>query len=305
MDLRTRYLGLDLAHPFMPGASPLSNHIDTVMRLEDAGASAIVLNSLFEEDVVRYSAAPDRYLERLLRIKQRTHLPVIASLNGTTAEGWLHSGRILEQAGADALELNFYFIATDPREDALMVEQRIIDIAAALKDSLRIPIAVKLSPFFSALPHLAAQLDRIGVDGLVLFNRFYQPDFDPETLDTSLTIQLSTPADLLLRLRWIAILAGHVRASLALTGGVHDSRDAVKAVLAGADAVQIVSALLESGPARLKTIRQGFEQWAAAHDYASVSEMRGRLSASRAAMTAAAERSRYIETLQLWQGGTS
>jgi dihydroorotate dehydrogenase (fumarate) len=305
VNLRTRYLGLDLASPFMPGASPLVERIDTVLRLEDAGASAIVLNSLFEEDIVRYGLAPDRYLERLLRIKQRTRIPVIASLNGTSAEGWLQYARLIAQAGADALELNFYFVATNPLEDAGIVERRVVDISAVLKESIRIPIAVKLSPFFSSLPHLAAQLDRIGADGLVLFNRFYQPDFDPDKLEASLTLQLSTPADLPLRLRWIGILSGRVHASLALTGGVHDPLDAVKAVLVGADVVQIVSALLSAGPGQLTVIRDGFERWATEHGYSAVDEMRGRLNLARTTAPDVFERGNYIQMLQLWHGGMS
>lgn len=305
MNLRTRYLGLDLAHPFMPGASPLVDRIDTVLQLEDAGASAIVLNSLFEEDIVRYGLAPDRYLERLLRIKQRTRVPIIASLNGTSAEGWLQYARLIAQAGADALELNFYFVATNPLEDAAIVERRVVDISAVLKESIRIPIAVKLSPFFSSLPHLAAQLDRIGADGLVLFNRFYQPDIDPDKLEASPTLQLSTSADLPLRLRWIAILSGRIHASLALTGGVHDPLDAVKAVLAGADVVQIVSALLAAGPRRLTVIRDGFERWATEHGYSTVDEIRGRLNLARTMATDVFERGNYIQSLQLWHGGMS
>ncbi|HZT75902.1 MAG TPA: dihydroorotate dehydrogenase-like protein [Vicinamibacterales bacterium] len=305
MDLRTRYLGLDLPHPFMPGASPLVDSIDAVLRLEDAGAAAIVLSSLFEEDVVHRGVGPERYLEHLLRVKQRTHLPVIASLNGTTAEGWLQYARLLERAGADALELNFYFVATDLFEDALAVERRIIDISAVLKESIGIPIAVKLSPFFTALPHLARRLDQIGADGLVLFNRFYQPDINPETLEIPLDLELSTPAELLLRLRWIAILHGRVRPSLALSGGVHTGRDAVKAVMAGADVVQIVSALLRSGPARLGDIRDEFVRWAMDRGYASIGDMRGRVSLARATNPAAFERGNYVRMLQAWHGGES
>src|SRR5262249_9312630 len=240
MDLSTRYLGLDLKSPFMPGASPLADRIDSVLRLEDAGAAAIVLNSLFEEDVVRSAQATDQYLERLLRIRQRVDIPVIASLNGTTSEGWLHFARLIERAGAAALELNFYYVATNPCEDAAAVERRIVDIVAVLKESIAIPLAIKLSPFFSSLPHLAARLDQIGADGLVLFNRFYQPDIDPDALDLSLALELSTRSELRLRLRWVGILYARVRASLAITGRVHAAIDAVKAVLAGADAVQIV-----------------------------------------------------------------
>jgi dihydroorotate dehydrogenase (fumarate) len=291
MDLSTRYLGLDLAHPFMPGASPLVDHIDMVLRLEDAGASAIVLNSLFEEDIERHGVAPERYLEHLLRIKQRTGLPVIASLNGTTAEGWLQYARLLERAGADALELN--------------VERRIVDIAAVLKESIAIPIAVKLSPFFSSLPNLARRLDQIGADGLVLFNRFYQPDICPDTLDVSLRLELSTPADLLMRLRWTAILHGRIRPSIAVSGGVHSGLDAVKAVLAGADAVQVVSTLMEFGPSRLTTIHNGFVRWATDHGYASIADLRGKASLARAANAAAFERGNYIRILQQWHGGES
>jgi len=305
MDLSTRYLGLDLPHPFMPGASPLTDSIDAVLRLEDAGAAAIVLSSLFEEDVIRHGRESNRYLEHLLRIKQRTKLPVIASLNGTTAEGWLKYARLLERAGADALELNFYFIATDPWEDAVSIERRIIDIVAVIKESIAIPIAVKLSPFFTALPHLARQLDQIGADGLVLFNRFYEPDIDPEACDITLDLQLSTSTELILRLRWIAILYERFGGSLALSGGVHDGLDAIKAVMAGADGVQIVSALIESGPARLGLIRDGFVRWAEQHDYTSIRDMRGRVSHARAPHSEGFARGNYMRTLRLWQGGAS
>jgi len=305
MDLSTRYLGLDLPHPFMPGASPLAESIDSVLRLEDAGAAAIVLNSLFEEDVAHHGVVPDRYLEHVLRLKQRTALPVIASLNGTTAEGWLQYARLLERAGADALELNFYFVATDVFEDADAIERRLVDITAVLKESISIPIAVKLSPFFTALPNVAMRLARIGADGLVLFNRFYQPDIDPDTLDVSLDLELSTRSELRLRLRWIAILFSRVRTSLALSGGVHTGLDAVKAVLAGADAVQIVSALVQHGPARLAAIRDEFVRWATEHRYHTIDEMRGRVSLARAADPAAFERGNYMRVLQLWHGGES
>jgi dihydroorotate dehydrogenase (fumarate) len=305
MDLSTRYLGLELPHPFMPGASPLVDSIDSVLRLEDAGAAALVLNSLFEEEIVQHGVAPERYIEHLLRIKQRTRLPVIASLNGTTAEGWLQYARMLERAGADALELNFYFVATDLFEDAGVVERRIIDISAVLKESLTIPVAVKLSPFFTALPHLARRLDQIGADGLVLFNRFYQPDIQPETLEVPLDLELSSPSELLVRLRWIAILYGRIRPSLALSGGVHSGRDAVKAVMAGADAVQIVSALIRSGPSRLASIREEFVRWAVDHRYGCIGDMRGRVSLARASNPAAFERGNYMRMLQAWHGGES
>jgi dihydroorotate dehydrogenase (fumarate) len=278
MDLSTEYLGLKLPHPFMPGASPLTKDLDMVSRLEDAGASAIVMHSLFEEEVLATVSEPAGYLEQLLRIKRRVAVPVIASLNGTNAEGWLRYAHVIQEAGADALELNFYHVAIDPFEDALHVERRLIDIVAVLKESIAIPLVVKLSPFYSALPHLAAQLDRLGADGLVLFNRFCQPDFDPASGETVMRMSLSDPSELAVRLRWTAILANQVRASLALSGGVHEAIGAVKSIAAGAHVVQLVSALIRSGPACLTTIRREFERWGDLNGYESVSSLRGRMS---------------------------
>jgi dihydroorotate dehydrogenase (fumarate) len=329
MDLSTSYLGLRLPHPFMPGASPLVDNLDTVMQLEDAGAAAIVMHSLFEEQVASersglahqlgahtestsealsyfpkpadYALAPDRYLEQLRRIKQRVKLPVIASLNGTTAEGWLQYAHLIEQAGADALELNFYHIATDPLEDGWTIERRVVDIVAALKESIKIPLAVKLSPFYTSVSHLAWQLDRLGAAGLVLFNRFYQPDINPETLETVARLSLSDSSELLLRLRWLAILFGRNRSSLALSGGVHEPLDAVKAVMAGADAVQIVSALLQHGPKHLAYIRREFQRWAEEHQYESVQQMRGSMSLAHCPDPKAFERGNYVKILQSWR----
>ena len=327
MKLTTRYLGLTLAHPFMPGASPLVDCLDTVRQLEDAGASAIVMHSLFEEQILRerfgreqllavspssaeassyfpsgdgYALGPDRYLEQLSLIKRRVGVPVIGSLNGTTAEGWLEFARLIERAGADALELNFYHVATDPFEDACSVERRVVDIVAVLKESIAIPISVKLSPFYSSLPHLAAQLDRIGADGLVLFNRFYQPDIDPLTLETVPQLHLSDSSELLMRLRWLAILYGRLRGSLAVSGGVHQPIDAVKAIMAGATGVQIVSALLQRGPAYLRHIVAGFQQWADEHEYESLDQMRGSMSLARCPDPASFERGNYVRILQSW-----
>jgi dihydroorotate dehydrogenase (fumarate) len=297
MDLSTRYLGLLLAHPFVPGASPFTQDLDLVLRLEDAGAPALVMHSLFEEELLKHGAEPHHYLEQLLRIKRRTNLPVIASLNGTTAEGWLRYSRLIEQAGASALELNFYHVATDAREDSAAVEHRVIDIVAVLKESIVIPLAVKLSPFFSSLPHLAATLDTLRVDGLVLFNRFYQPDTDPERCTVTRLLRYSDSSELLLRLHAVAILADRVRASLALTGGVHEPIDAVKAVMAGADVVQIVSALMTRGPSELARLRDGFAAWADRHEYDSVREMRGIMSVSRRGDSKMLERGNYIQLL--------
>jgi dihydroorotate dehydrogenase (fumarate) len=317
MDLSTRYLGLTLAHPFMPGASPLVDDLDMVLRLEDAGASAIVMHSLFEEQIVHpesasyfpqrsdYPLSPDRYFEQLLRIKHRVGVPVIASLNGTSAEGWLQYARSIERAGADALELNFYHVATDPFEEAAAVEARVIDIVAVLKESITIPLAVKLSQFYTAIPNLAWRLDRIGADGLVLFNRFSQPDIDPETLETVPQLHLSDSSELLLRLRWLAILSGRIRASLAASGGVHDPIDAIKTIIAGANAVQLVSALLRRGPGHLKVVREAVERWGDDHGYDSIDQMRGTMSLARCADPAAFERGNYMRVLQSWQRSLS
>jgi dihydroorotate dehydrogenase (fumarate) len=317
MDLSTRYLGLQLAHPFMPGASPLVDDLDMVLRLEDAGASAIVMHSLFEEQILHpeavsyfpeageYALSPDRYFEQLLRIKQRVGVPVIASLNGTSAEGWLQYARSIERAGADALELNFYHVATDPFEEAAAVEARVIDMVAVLKESITIPLAVKLSPFYTAIANLAWRLDRMGADGLVLFNRFSQPDIEPETLEIVPQLRLSDSSELLLRLRWLAILSGRVRTSLAASGGVHEPIDAIKALLAGADVVQLVSALLRRGPGYLKVVLQSVERWVDEHGYTSMDQLRGSMSLARCADPAAFERGNYMRALQSWRRSQS
>jgi dihydroorotate dehydrogenase (fumarate) len=325
MDLKTRYLGFTLPHPFVCGASPLSADLDAVLRLEDAGAAAIVMHSLFEEQILSHAKrrahlllppandgretppalnrpgqSPGQYLEHLLRVKQRVRVPIIASLNGTTAEGWLQYARALERAGADALELNFYFIATDPQEDALIVEQRVLDVVAVVKESVSIPVAVKLSPFYSSLPNIAARIERIGGDGLVLFNRFYQADIDTATRGTELHLRLSDSSDLLLRLHAIAILAGRTRVSLALSGGVHEAVDAVKGIMAGAHVVQLVSTLLRHGPSRLTQLRTRFEAWMRDHRYDSVEGMRGTASMAGRGDAARFERATYVGMLQSW-----
>jgi dihydroorotate dehydrogenase (fumarate) len=329
MDLSTTYLGFELPHPFMPGASPLADDIDMVKRLEDAGASAIVLRSLFEEQITReqfglvenvlaheesfaeaqsylpsgseFVFGPDQYLEQVRRIKAMVGVPVIASLNGTTAEGWLRYAALMQEAGADALELNFYHVATDPRESGADVERRLLDAARIVKEHVRIPVAVKLSPFFSALPHLAHQLDALGADGLVLFNRFYQPDIDPEALEAVARLHLSTSQALLLRVRWLAILSGRVRASLAVSGGVHTAIDALKAIMAGAHAVQMVSLLLEHGPGMLAIMRHDLTRWLEDHEYASLRQAQGSMNLQRSPDPAAFERGNYMRVLQTWR----
>jgi dihydroorotate dehydrogenase (fumarate) len=330
MNLSTTYLGFELPHPFLCGASPLVNDLDGVRRLEDAGVAAIVMHSLFEEQIEREAAGtvrdlekgaestpeamsyfpqpqefrlgPDPYLEHLRKIKQAVKVPVIASLNGTTASGWLRYARLMQEAGADALELNFYYLGTNAKESGAEVEGRLINCVRMVKQSVTIPVAVKLTPFYSSLSHLAAQIDGVGAEGLVLFNRVYQPEIDAELLNVVAELQLSTSAELPLRLRWLGILYGRVRASLAVSGGVHTSLDAVKAVMAGASAVQMVSALLKHGPQYLREVRKGMETWMDEHQYTSLAEMRGSLSLKFCPDPAGYERANYARVLQSWKG---
>jgi len=231
-------------------------------------------------------------------VKRRVACPVIASLNGTTPDSWLRYARLIEQAGADALELNFYHIPIDLSEDSSRVERRVIDIVAVLKESLGIPLAVKLVPFYSSLPHLAAALDRIGADGLVLFNRFFQPDIDPVRAEPTWHLTLTDSSELSLRLQWIAVLAGRIRPSLAITGGVRDAIDAVKSVMAGADAVQLVSSLFAHGPGRLGMMLREFEAWGDAHGYQSIGQLRGRVSLQQYPDPLAFQRGNYVRLLQ-------
>ena len=331
MDLTTTYLGFTLPHPLMPGASPLADNLDTVRRLEDAGAAAIVMRSLFEEQITRqdlgvvhdilvheettaealsyfprpddFTLGPDRYLEHVRQIKAAVSVPVIGSLNGTTAEGWLSYAGQIQQAGADALELNFSHVATDPRESGADVELRLIEIVRRIKRRVTIPVAVKIPPFFSSLSHLAAALDDEGADGLVLFNRFYQPDLDPEMLLAVPRLHFSTSDELLLRVRWIAILYGRIQASLAATGGVHTGMDALKAIMAGAQAVQVVAALLAHGPAHLARLRRDLAHWLEEHEYDSLRQAQGSLSLLRSPSPDAFERGNYLRILQTWRPG--
>ena len=324
MDLSTTYLGLRLPHPFVPGASPLVDDLDTVRRLEDAGAAAIVMHSLFEEQIAReqmatarhldaavesaealtylpdtdaFALGPEEYLEHIHKLKAVVSIPVIASLNGATEGGWLGYARLIENAGADALELNVYALAADPWEGSREIESRTLAMVRALREAAGVPVTVKLSPFYTAFAQFARQLDQAGADGLILFNRFYQPDLDVEELDVRRTLHLSDPAELPLRLRWLAILSGHVEASLVATGGVHSSLDVVKAVMAGAHAVQMVSALLRHGPEHLRAVLAGLELWMSEHGYESVEAMCGVLSLARCPDPAAYERANYLQIL--------
>jgi dihydroorotate dehydrogenase (fumarate) len=329
MNLASSLMGLRLPHPFVAGASPLGGDLDTVRRLEDAGAAAIVLPSLFEEQITmaadgrirhadpldqhhaaalkhfpassEYAYRPQEYAEHVGRVRAAVSIPVIGSLNGTTAESWLTFSRLIEQAGASAIELNMYEVAADFRVSSEAVEHQLVHVIADLKKYLKIPIAVKLSPYFASIANLARRLDHAGADALVLFNRFYQPDIDITTMTTSPLVQLSTSGELLLRLRWLAILHGRVRPSLVATGGVSTPEDGIKAILAGADAVQVVSAILRNGAAYFATLRSGLEGWMARHEIAHIDDVRGRASLKDAADPAAFERAYYIRTLHSWK----
>ena len=329
MDLSTKYLGLNLPNPLVAGASPLVDEMDTVKRLEDAGCAAIVMHSLFEEQITReqlgtemdmelhaesfaealsyfpqpkeYRLGPEQYLEQIRRIKAAVKVPVIGSLNGTSPAGWLSYAKLIQEAGADALELNVYYLATQAWETSQSVERRTLEGLKAAKQAVKIPVSVKLSPFYSSLANLAKQLDDEGADGLVLFNRFYQPDIDVEELEVVPSLQLSDSSELLLRLRWLAILSGHFKGSLACSGGVHSHLDAIKAVMAGAHAVQLVSVLLKRGPAYLATLRDGIASWMEEHEYASIEQMVGSMSHQKSPNPQALERANYMRILQGWK----
>ena len=330
MDLSTKYLGLELPHPFMPGASPLVDDLDTVKRLEDAGAAAIVMHSLFEEQLEaeqlatsafldapansfaealdylpqpeEFQLGPEEYQEQIQKIRQIVDVPIIGSLNGSREGRLLDYAARIEEAGASALELNLYLMATNPSETAAALEDRLLAMLTAVKSEIDIPVAVKLSPQYTALANFSSRMCEAGADGLVLFNRYYQPDIDVEELEALRSLRLSDSRDLLLRLRWLAILSSHLDTSLAVTGGVHTAIDAVKAVMCGASAVQTVAALLTHGPEYLADLRTQFEQWLIDHEYESLEQMRGSMNLSRCPDPAAYERANYVQILQSWQG---
>lgn len=329
MNLATTYLGLPLKNPVMPGASPLVDQLDNVRRLEDAGAAAVVLHSLFEEQITNeqiaefahienpaesfseamsyfpnmddYALGPDRYLDQISRIKESVEIPVIASLNGVTKGGWIDYARLIQDAGADALELNVYYVATDPDEAGTAVENRTLDILTAVRESVTIPVATKLSPFFSSPGHFAKQLDALGTAGVILFNRFYQPDIDIEELEATPRLDLSNSTELRLRLRWAAILHGHLKADIAVSGGVHTVEDIIKAIMCGASVVQVVSCLLKYGPSHIGSLITGLSQWLEEHEYKSVGEMRGSMSLRHCPDPSVFERANYLRVLQLWK----
>jgi len=326
MDLSTKYLGLSLKNPLIPSAGPLSHTIDGMKRLEDAGAAAIVMYSLFEEQIAHeaaelnhhlsygtesfaesltyfpatqeYNLGPEEYVELVRKAKQSLGIPVIGSLNGVSTGGWIDYARKIEEAGADALELNVYYIPTDPKLSSQDVEDRYLEVLHAVKRAVRIPVAMKLSPFFSSMANMARRLELAGADGLVLFNRFYQPDIDLEALEVTPNVTLSSSSSIRIPLRWIAILHGRVRMSLAATSGIHTAADAVKVIMAGADATMLCSSLLKNGPGHLATVLTGMRQWMLEHEYVSVSQMKGSMSQKSVADPAAFERANYMKALQ-------
>ena len=324
-DLRTAYLGLELSNPLVASASPLSANLDTLRRLEEAGAAAVVLQSLFEEQVEHeelhvhhvteqgagirpeacayfpelddYNTGPRAYLDHLEAARAALQIPVVASLNGSTAGGWVRHARLMEEAGAHAIELNACLVPTDPAVCGAEVEARYLELVAAVRQATRVPLAVKIGPYFSSLPDMARRLVQAGADGLVLFNRFLEPDIDLETLEVVPTVHLSTPEELRLPLRWMAVLRGRVACSLGATSGVHRAEDALKLLLAGADVTMMASALLQHGPERLRAVREGISAWLAGHEYESVAQVRGSMSQLAVADPAAYERANYMRAL--------
>jgi len=329
MNLTTNYLGLQLKHPIMPGASPLTNNLKSIRQLEDAGASAIVLASLFEEQVRltqnerlkienrlaetdaasdafyegsdAYAFGPDEYLEHIYKAKVAVDLPIIASLNARTPTTWADFARSVQQAGADAIELNLYFLPTDPSVSAAQIEERMLEIVASVRASSSLPLAVKLSPFFSSLPNFTERLYAAGVKGVVIFNRFYQPDINVRFREVAPKLELSDSSELLLRLRWLAILSGRVPVDLAVTGGVHTPNDVVKSILAGAHGVQVVSALLRYGPQHIRSLVNGLKSYLEEHHLRSLNELRGRLNLVNSANPEAYERANYVHSLLFWE----
>ncbi len=325
-DLTTTYLGLTLKNPLVVSASPLCEDLGNLRRMEDAGAAAVVLHSLFEEqlslesqdldqflsagtesfaesltyfpEMKEYNLGPDGYLEHLRRAKAAVGIPVIASLNGVSTGGWIGYARKMQEAGADALELNVYYIPTNPDVSSAQVEQMYVDLVRDVKASVKIPVAVKLGPYFSSMAAMARRLDQAGANALVLFNRFYQPDFDLDRLEVVPNLTLSRSEELRLRVRWVAILCGRIQADLAVTGGVHTAQDVLKCMMAGAKAAMMTSALLANGIQHLSAVRAGVVSWMEEHEYASIRQMQGSMSQRSVANPAAFERANYMRVLR-------
>ena len=325
IDLRTSYMGLDLKNPIVASASPLCDSVDNIRLLEDHGIAAVVLPSLFEEqlilesesvdadlsrgadafpesssflpDLMDYNLGPDGYLELIRKAKESVSVPVIGSLNGVSPSGWVRYARDMEQAGADAIELNIYSLVTDPSRTASQVEKDYCDLVRKMRETLTIPVAVKISHFFSAVANFASHLDTSGANALVLFNRFYQPDLDIEQLEVVPSLTLSRPSELLLRLHWVAIIHGHISADMAITGGVHSAQDVLKSMMAGARVAMMTSALLENGVEYLDTVRAGMIRWMEEHEYESINQMCGSMSQRNVPDPAAYERANYMRVL--------
>jgi dihydroorotate dehydrogenase (fumarate) len=326
LDLTTRYLGMQLRTPLVASASPLSQEIDGIRRLEDAGASAVVLYSLFEEQLrqetfeldfylsagteshaeslsyfpepAEFTLGPDGYLEHIRQAKEAVDIPVIASLNGSSVGGWVQYATQIEEAGADALECNIYWIVTNFEQTSEQVEKQYLDIVRAVRSAVHIPVAVKLSPFFSNMAHMAKRIEAVGADGLVLFNRFYQPDIDLEALELKPNVLLSTPQAIRLPLTWIGILYGRLKSSLAATGGIHDPEDVVKLLMVGADVTMLCSSLLRHGTNHVRALEEGLRNWMEVHEYGSVKLMQGSMSQLRCPDPSAFERAQYMRAVK-------
>jgi dihydroorotate dehydrogenase (fumarate) len=330
VDITTTYLGLKLKNPLVISACPLTAEIDQLRRVEEAGAAAAVLPSLFEEQIEHdaeeigkayefgtdsfaealtyfpeqedYRTGPEQYLETIAAAKKAVRFPIIASLNGSSRGGWVRYAKMMQEAGADALELNVYFVAAEIDMTAGDVESRYLDLVAAVKESISIPLAVKIGPYFSALANMGVRLSEAGADGLVLFNRFFQPDIDLETLEAKPQLHLSTPSELLAPLRWIALLHGRVNASLAATGGIHDAAALLKALLAGADVGMIASTLYQKGVGQVGAILAGLREWMEQNEYDSVEQLKGSMSQENCPDPAAFQRGNYMKTLTSYVG---
>lgn len=329
MNLETTYLGMKLRTPLVPSASPLSEEIGNIKRMEDAGAAAVVLYSLFEEQLrletyelnhhltygtesfpealtyfpqpQEFHLGPEGYLNHIRRAKQAVDIPIIASLNGSTVGGWIDFARLIEEAGADALELNVYHIPSDMTVSGAEIEQRYVEVLKAVKAAVKIPVAIKLSPFFSNFANMAKRFDEAGANGLVLFNRFYQPDIDLETLEIRPNVLLSTPQALRLPLTWIGILSGRLKADLAATSGVHDATDVIKMLMVGANVTMMAAALLRYGIEHLRRVEQNLQAWMEEHEYESVQQMQGSMSQKNSADPSAFERAQYMKALQSYK----
>jgi dihydroorotate dehydrogenase (fumarate) len=328
MDLSTTYMGLNLPHPLVPSASPLSRNLDVIRQAEDAGAAALVMHSLFEEQITlesaqldhylsyfteafaealtwypdkqEYHVGPEEYLNKIRRAKEAVDIPIIGSLNGISTGGWISYARGIQDAGADALELNVYYIPTDLKIDSSMVEDIPLQVLKAIKENVTIPVSVKLSPFYSVMANLAQRLAEAGADALVLFNRFYQPDLNLETLEVVSNLVLSRSEDMRLPLRWVAILYGRIPVDMAITSGVHTAEDALKGLMAGAKVTMMASELLQNGLDRIGQIRQEMERWMEQREYESVRQLQGSMSQKNVGQPTAFERANYMRVLQSW-----